>query len=240
MRSARGWRPGDTDELAAYLARALAGVAHRRNRGLGPLRRNADGCALLAHVRPDRRPLRAGGGRHPEGRDGRMSAPAEQRLSIVHAIARLNVGGAALHVIELAARQRARNHDVVIVAGTLADGEESMEYVAHERGVPVVQPACAAARVVPVRGRQRGTRTPTHGDAAPGRRPPYPHGKGRSHRADRGPACPRRPAPNNRPHVPRARSLGLLRHPARARVHPARAPARTTVGSDRGRERGGS
>lgn len=67
-----------------------------------------------------------------------MSAPAEQRLSIVHAIARLNVGGAALHVIELAARQRARNHDVVIVAGTLADGEESMEYVAHERGVPVV------------------------------------------------------------------------------------------------------
>ena len=68
-----------------------------------------------------------------------MSAPAEQRLSIVHAIARLNVGGAALHVIELAARQRARNHDVVIVAGTLADGEESMEYVAHERGVPVVR-----------------------------------------------------------------------------------------------------
>jgi glycosyltransferase involved in cell wall biosynthesis len=60
-------------------------------------------------------------------------------LSVVHAIARLNVGGAALHVIELAARQRARGHDAVIVAGTLAEGEESMEYVAEEMSVPVVR-----------------------------------------------------------------------------------------------------
>ena len=68
-----------------------------------------------------------------------MNAPRISRLSIVHAIARLNVGGAALHVIELAARQQARGHDVVIVAGTLADGEESMEYVAHDLGVPIVR-----------------------------------------------------------------------------------------------------
>jgi glycosyltransferase involved in cell wall biosynthesis len=60
------------------------------------------------------------------------------QLSIVHAIARLNVGGAALSVIELAARQRARGHEVVIVAGTLADGEDSMEYVAEQMEVPVV------------------------------------------------------------------------------------------------------
>lgn len=68
-----------------------------------------------------------------------MTAKTDQRLSIVHAIARLNVGGAALHVIELAARQRARGHDVVVVAGTLAEGEESMEYAAHDLGVPVVR-----------------------------------------------------------------------------------------------------
>ena len=68
-----------------------------------------------------------------------MTPREGQPLSIVHAIARLNVGGAALHVIELAARQRARGHEVVIVAGTLAEGEESMEYVAHELGVPVVR-----------------------------------------------------------------------------------------------------
>jgi glycosyltransferase involved in cell wall biosynthesis len=62
----------------------------------------------------------------------------EQRRTIVHAIARLNVGGAALHVLELAAEQRRRGHDAVVVAGTLAEGEESMEYVAHELGVPVI------------------------------------------------------------------------------------------------------
>jgi glycosyltransferase involved in cell wall biosynthesis len=59
-------------------------------------------------------------------------------LSIVHAIARLNVGGAALHVIELAARQRSRGHGVAIVAGTLSPGEESMEYLAHDLAVPVI------------------------------------------------------------------------------------------------------
>jgi len=73
-------------------------------------------------------------------RDGdHMNDVAESPLSIVHAIARLNVGGAALHVIELAARQRARGHKAIIVAGTLADGEESMEYVAHDLGVPIVR-----------------------------------------------------------------------------------------------------
>ena len=56
-------------------------------------------------------------------------------LSIVHVIARLNVGGAALHVLQLAHEQSRRGHDVVVVAGTLAAGEESMEYVADELGV---------------------------------------------------------------------------------------------------------
>jgi glycosyltransferase involved in cell wall biosynthesis len=68
-----------------------------------------------------------------------MTDAEYQPLSVVHAIARLNVGGAALHVIELAAEQRARGHDVAIVAGTLAEGEESMEYVADNLGVPVIR-----------------------------------------------------------------------------------------------------
>ncbi len=63
---------------------------------------------------------------------------AGQPLSIVHAIARLNVGGAALHVMELAARQRARGHEVVVVAGVLAEGEASMEYLARELDLPIV------------------------------------------------------------------------------------------------------
>jgi glycosyltransferase involved in cell wall biosynthesis len=60
-------------------------------------------------------------------------------LSIVHVIARLNVGGAALHVLQLAHEQSRRGHDVVVVAGTLAAGEESMEYVADELGVEVLR-----------------------------------------------------------------------------------------------------
>jgi glycosyltransferase involved in cell wall biosynthesis len=57
-------------------------------------------------------------------------------VNIVHAIARLNVGGAALSVLELAAGQQRRGHDVLVVAGTIPPGERSMEHVADELGVP--------------------------------------------------------------------------------------------------------
>jgi glycosyltransferase involved in cell wall biosynthesis len=59
-------------------------------------------------------------------------------MRIVHAIARLNVGGAALQVLELAAGQLRRGHDVLVVHGRLAEGEESMAYLAGERDVPTV------------------------------------------------------------------------------------------------------
>ena len=54
-------------------------------------------------------------------------------------IARLNLGGAALSVLELAAGQQRRGHDVVVVAGTIPPGEASMESVASELGVPYVR-----------------------------------------------------------------------------------------------------
>jgi glycosyltransferase involved in cell wall biosynthesis len=57
-------------------------------------------------------------------------------VRIVHAIARLNVGGAALSVLELAAGQQRRGHDVLVVSGTIAKGEAPMEHVAAELGVP--------------------------------------------------------------------------------------------------------
>jgi glycosyltransferase involved in cell wall biosynthesis len=56
-------------------------------------------------------------------------------VRILHAIARLNVGGAALSVLELAAEQQRRGHDVLVVAGRIPQGEESMEHVAVELGV---------------------------------------------------------------------------------------------------------
>ena len=64
---------------------------------------------------------------------------ASRKLTIVHIIARLNVGGAALHVLQLAYEQRRRGHNVTVVAGTLASGEASMEYVADELGVAVLK-----------------------------------------------------------------------------------------------------
>jgi glycosyltransferase involved in cell wall biosynthesis len=57
-------------------------------------------------------------------------------MKIVHAIARLNVGGAALSVLELAAGQRRRGHEVLVVAGRIPAGEASMENVAVELDVP--------------------------------------------------------------------------------------------------------
>jgi glycosyltransferase involved in cell wall biosynthesis len=59
-------------------------------------------------------------------------------MRIVHAIARLNVGGAAQQVLELAAGQNRRGHETVVAAGRLAEGEESMTYLADELGVEVV------------------------------------------------------------------------------------------------------
>jgi glycosyltransferase involved in cell wall biosynthesis len=59
-----------------------------------------------------------------------------RQLRIVHTIARLNVGGAALSVLELAAGQQQLGHDVLVVAGTIPAGEASMEYLAAELGVP--------------------------------------------------------------------------------------------------------
>jgi glycosyltransferase involved in cell wall biosynthesis len=57
-------------------------------------------------------------------------------VRIVHAIARLNVGGAALSVLELAAGQQKLGHDVLVVAGTIPAGEASMEYLTEQLGVP--------------------------------------------------------------------------------------------------------
>ena len=58
-------------------------------------------------------------------------------LRIVHAIARLNLGGAAHQVLELAGEQKRRGHRVVVAAGQLAPGEESMEHRARELGLEV-------------------------------------------------------------------------------------------------------
>jgi glycosyltransferase involved in cell wall biosynthesis len=60
-----------------------------------------------------------------------------ERVKVMRVIARLNVGGPALHVAYLTAGLADRGYDTTLVAGTLARGEESMSYVAQQRGVRI-------------------------------------------------------------------------------------------------------
>ncbi len=54
-------------------------------------------------------------------------------------IARLNMGGPALHVAYLTEGLAGRGYDTTLVAGSLARGEDSMAFVAEGRGVEVVK-----------------------------------------------------------------------------------------------------
>jgi glycosyltransferase involved in cell wall biosynthesis len=61
------------------------------------------------------------------------------RIRVVRVIARLNMGGPALHVAYLTAGLRERGYDTTLVAGTLARGEDSMAFVAEELGIDVTR-----------------------------------------------------------------------------------------------------
>ena len=63
---------------------------------------------------------------------------SEPPIKVLRVIARLNMGGPALHVAYLTAGLRDRGYDTTLVAGTLARGEDSMGFVADELGIDVV------------------------------------------------------------------------------------------------------
>ncbi len=133
-------------------------------------------------------------------------------------IARLNVGGAALHVLQLAREQQRRGHEVVVVAGTLAAGEESMEYVAEELGVDVLK--------LPSLQRELSARADVSAivrlrKIIRQRRPDVLH----THTAKAG--ATGRLAARDRPHLPRSRPQRLLQPEVGAPVPPDRVGART-------------
>jgi glycosyltransferase involved in cell wall biosynthesis len=64
---------------------------------------------------------------------------SESRVKILRVIARLNMGGPALHVAYLTEGLRERGYDTTLVAGSLARGEDSMAFVADARGVEIVR-----------------------------------------------------------------------------------------------------
>ncbi|HEY2541766.1 MAG TPA: glycosyltransferase, partial [Gaiellaceae bacterium] len=58
-------------------------------------------------------------------------------MKVLRVIARLNVGGPALHVAYLTAGLAERGYETTLAAGTLGRGEESMAFVADAKGVSI-------------------------------------------------------------------------------------------------------
>jgi glycosyltransferase involved in cell wall biosynthesis len=75
----------------------------------------------------------------------------DRRTKILRVIARLNMGGPALHVAYLTAGLRERGYDTTLVAGTLARGEDSMAFVAEGLGVGVVSIPELGREISPLR-----------------------------------------------------------------------------------------
>jgi glycosyltransferase involved in cell wall biosynthesis len=73
-----------------------------------------------------------------------------QPVKVLRVIARLNVGGPALHVAYLTAGLAERGYDTTLVAGTIAHGEESMAFVADQRGVRIETVADLHREIAPL------------------------------------------------------------------------------------------
>jgi glycosyltransferase involved in cell wall biosynthesis len=61
-----------------------------------------------------------------------------EQIRVLRVIARLNMGGPAIHVANLAAGLETRGYHTTLVAGSLARGEDSMAFVAQRLGVGVM------------------------------------------------------------------------------------------------------
>lgn len=72
-------------------------------------------------------------------------------VKIVRIIARLNMGGPALHVAYLSEGLAARGYDTTLVVGSLGEGEGSMAFVAEQRGARIVRLASMSREISPLR-----------------------------------------------------------------------------------------
>jgi len=79
-----------------------------------------------------------------------MASEPSRRIPVLRVIARLNVGGPALHVAYLSAGLTPRGYDTTLVAGTIARGEESMAYVAEQAGARLVTLPSLSREIAPL------------------------------------------------------------------------------------------
>lgn len=82
---------------------------------------------------------------------GREPLNPDRPIRVLRVIARLNVGGPALHVAYLSSGLAEHGYETTLVAGDVAPGEESMERVAEERGVEIVRLAGLSRELSPIR-----------------------------------------------------------------------------------------
>jgi len=81
-----------------------------------------------------------------------MSAvPDGPPIRVLRVIARLNMGGPALHVTYLARGLASRGYETTLIAGDVARGEESMAFVADRAGVEVVRLPGLSRELSPIR-----------------------------------------------------------------------------------------
>ncbi|MBA2297030.1 MAG: glycosyltransferase family 4 protein [Actinobacteria bacterium] len=76
---------------------------------------------------------------------------AVEPIRVLRVIARLNMGGPALHVAYLSAGLAPRGYETTLVAGTLARGEGSMAYVAEDLGVRILRLDALSREISPFR-----------------------------------------------------------------------------------------
>src|SRR3954470_22250699 len=80
-----------------------------------------------------------------------MTEEAAEPIRVLRVIARLNMGGPALHVAYLSAGLAERGYETTLVAGSLAQGEDSMAFVAEELGLQVARVADLSREISPLR-----------------------------------------------------------------------------------------
>jgi glycosyltransferase involved in cell wall biosynthesis len=80
-----------------------------------------------------------------------LSSSPPDPIRILRVIARLNMGGPALHVAYLSAGLRNRGYETTLVAGSVSAGEQSMSYVAEEHDVVVTLIPHLHREISPVR-----------------------------------------------------------------------------------------
>jgi glycosyltransferase involved in cell wall biosynthesis len=74
----------------------------------------------------------------------------EGTIRVLRVIARLNMGGPALHVAYLTEGLATRGYETTLVTGSLARGEESMAFVAEEKGAQIVRIPQLSREISPV------------------------------------------------------------------------------------------